>query len=129
MQAARAAERETNSVLTKLSRVQSEQRTKKAALNLAKAGAAQDTRGVVHVGAKGARQFFQQRKRQILSLNREHFEAENDEVKLSADEYLALKEAREAGALGGKSGGSSARGGRGQEPLPAITKTVRTQSE
>ena len=32
-------------------------------MNLAKVGAEKDMRGIVFVGAKGTRQFFQQRKR------------------------------------------------------------------
>lgn len=39
-------------------RQKSEQRTQKAPVNLAKRGAQQDVRGVVHVGEKGTKQFF-----------------------------------------------------------------------
>ena len=46
----------------RLLRHQSEQRTKQAPVNLARLGAEQDTSGLVHVGAKGTRKFFQQRK-------------------------------------------------------------------
>ena len=43
----------------RLLRHQSEQRTKQAPVNLARLGAERDTRGLVHVGAKGTRKFFQ----------------------------------------------------------------------
>ena len=59
---------------------------------MAKAGAQRDVKGVVHVGGKGSKKFFTQRKRQIMSLNREHFDAETDEVRLTAQEYKAKKD-------------------------------------
>jgi hypothetical protein len=54
----------------RLSRYKSEQRTKQAPLNLARLGAQRDVRGLAHVGEKGTKAFFQQRKRNMLSLNR-----------------------------------------------------------
>lgn len=47
------------------------------------------------MGSKGTKKFFQQRKRQILSLNREQYEAENDEVQMSAAEYQEMRDKRE----------------------------------
>ena len=75
---------------SKQQRHQSEQRTKKAPVNLAKLGAQQDVRGVVHVGEKGTKQFFKQRKKHILSLNREQYHSHDDKVKLDVDEYQEL---------------------------------------
>lgn len=80
----------------KLQRYQSDQRTKKAPVNLAKSGAEKDTAGVVFVGSKGAKKFFQQRKRQIQSVNRDKYGASNDEVKLTAQEYFDRSEKRKA---------------------------------
>jgi len=45
--------------IDKLKKYQSDQRTKQAPINLALQGAARDVHGVVHVGAKGTKKFFQ----------------------------------------------------------------------
>jgi hypothetical protein len=79
------------SKLNKLQRYQSDQRTKKAPLNLARIGAQHDVEGIVHVGEKGTKHFFKQRKQNILSLNRLQYDADDMQVKMSAEEYNELQ--------------------------------------
>jgi hypothetical protein len=54
-----------------MKRVESDHRTKKAPINLAKIGAREDVAGLKYVGERGTKAFFSQRKKNILSLNRE----------------------------------------------------------
>lgn len=45
---------------------------------------------MVHVGEKGTKQFFRQRKKHILSLNRDQYHSHDDKVKVEVDEYQEL---------------------------------------
>jgi hypothetical protein len=92
---------------------------------LAKIGAEQDVSGLVHVGAKGTRKFFQQRKQNILSLNRDQYQTENDEVKVPIEEYKEMIDKKQADAKpeDGKEGLSLAKK-KGVAELPKIPSTA-----
>ena len=80
-----------------MKRSQSEHRTKKAPLNLAKLGARDDVSGIKHVGERGTKAFFSQRKKNILSLNREQYNTIGDEVKVDVDEFKIMKNEKDGG--------------------------------
>ena len=80
-----------------MAKAESLHRTKRAPLNLAKIGANRDFKGLTHVGERGTKAFFSQRKKNILSLNREQYNTIGDEVKLDVDEYKVIKNEKDGG--------------------------------
>lgn len=108
----------------KLQRYQSEQRTKQAPLNLARIGAQRDVKGLAHVGEKGTKAFFQQRKRNILSLNRAQYGSQGDEVKMDVDEYNAMLNERDGGDRAEGQSQSPEQKTKGPK-LPAISMSLK----
>lgn len=111
----------------KLQRYQSEQRTKQAPLNLARIGAQRDVRGLAHVGEKGTKAFFQQRKRNILSLNRAQYGSQGDEVKMDVGEYNAMLNERDGGDRAEGRSQSPRQGAKGPK-LPAISMSLKADA-
>ena len=70
-----------------MERYYSEQRTKKAPINLARVGAVADKHGVRHVGEKGTKAFLRKRKQDIVQLNRKQYHSTDDKVEMEPDEY------------------------------------------
>lgn len=84
-------------------------------------------KGLAHVGEKGTKAFFQQRKRNILSLNRAQYGSQGDEVKMDVDEYNAMLNERDGGdrAEGrSQSPGQKAQGAK----LPAISMGLKAKA-